>query len=138
MVEYAKPLPIADAESQIFWDGCKEGKLLAQRCKQCGRFRWPPSAVCPDCYSRDSEWQPLSGRGHIHTFVVAHRAFHKGFADEVPYVIVHVRLDGTDDNVTMISNLIGVPWEQVKVGMPVEVFFEKATDDYTIPKFRLA
>jgi len=53
-------------------------------------------------------------------------------------VIVHVRLDGTDDKVTMISNLVGVPWEQVKVGTPVEVFFEKATDDFTLPKFRPA
>jgi len=77
MAEYTKPLPVADAESQAFWDGCKEGKLLVQRCKQCGRFRWPPAAVCPDCYSDEVAWEPVSGRGHIHTYVVAHRAFHK-------------------------------------------------------------
>jgi len=68
--------------------------------------------------------------------VVSHRAFHKGFADEIPYVIAHVTMDGTDDKVTMMSNLVGVPWQDVKVGQAVEVFFDKATNDLTLPKFR--
>lgn len=138
MAEYAKPLPVADAESFPFWEGCKEGRLLAQRCRQCGLWRWPPSGVCPSCYSWEADWQPLTGRGVVHTFVVAHRAFHPGFTADVPYVIAHVTLDGTEDHVTMISNLVGCPWEEVKVGMPVEVFFEKATEELTLPKFRPA
>lgn len=136
MAEYAKPLPVADAESRPFWEGCREGRLLAQRCRQCGRWRWPPSGVCPDCYSWEADWQPLGGRGSVHTFVVAHRTFHPGFREDVPYVIAHVTMDGTEDRVTIVSNLVGCPWEEVKVGMPVEVFFEKATEELTLPKFR--
>src|SRR5439155_25514387 len=103
MVDYAKPLPIPDAESGPFWNGCRDGKLLAQRCRQCGRWHWPPSSVCPGCQSWDSEWTPLTGQGKIETFAVPHRAFHKGFAEEVPYVIAHVTMDGTDDNVRIIA-----------------------------------
>lgn len=136
MAEYAKPLPIADAESRPFWEGCGEHRLLAQRCRQCGHWRWPPRGVCPDCYSWEADWQPLTGRGKVNTYVVAHRAFHPGFTGEVPYVIAHVTLDGTDDRVTIVSNLIDCLWENVKVGMPVEVVFEDATQELTLPKFR--
>jgi hypothetical protein len=65
----------------------------------------------------------------------------------VPYVIVHVALDGTDGRVVpisnlapdgidgrivLVSNLKGCDWQSVRVGMPVTVVF----DADGLPRFR--
>jgi hypothetical protein len=60
----------------------------------------------------------------------------QAFADDVPYVVANVSMDGTDGKVIFLSNVIGIPWEQVKVGMPVEVVFEDVTEEITLPKFK--
>jgi uncharacterized OB-fold protein len=60
------------------------------------------------------------------------------FQEDVPYVVAHITLDGTEQQITMISNVIECPWEQVRVGMPVRVVFDDVTADVTLPKFRPA
>lgn len=131
--------PVLDADSAPFWDACRQHRLVAQRCGRCGQFRWPPQGVCPNCASWEFAWQELSGRGHVAAYVVAHRAFDPAFSAEVPYVIAHVSLDGTDDRVIMLSNLVAIAWEQVRVGLPVQVYFEDdAAEGSTLPLFRPA
>jgi len=136
--EYAKILPVPDPDSRAFWDACKQHQLKAQRCSKCGRFRWPPNSVCPGCFSWDFEWVQLSGRGVVESFVVPHDVRAPGFKDEAPYVVAHIVMDGTDGNVRITSNVIGCSWEDVRVGMPVEVTFEDATEDITLHKFKPA
>ena len=36
----------------------------------------------------------------------------------------------------MISNIVGTPLDRIKIGMPVNVFFEKAGEEIFLPKFR--
>lgn len=36
----------------------------------------------------------------------------------------------------MMSNVVGCPPEDVRIGMLVEVVFEQATEEITLPKFR--
>ena len=135
---YDKPLPAPDAATLPFWEACKQHELRAQRCKACGRFRFPPQGVCPSCYSWDYEWAKLSETGRVVSFVVVHYVSVPAFAEDVPYPIANVAIDGTDDHVQFTSNLLGVPWEDVKVGMPVRVVFEDVTPECTLPKFRPA
>jgi uncharacterized OB-fold protein len=127
-----KPLPVADADSQPFWDACREQRLIAQRCDECGRFRWPPRGVCPSCSSWSFTWRQLPLTGTVERYVVPHRAFNPAFADDVPYVVVHVIMDTTAGRVVLVSNLVGCDWRDVKVGMPVEASF----DEHGLPKFR--
>jgi len=135
---YRKPLPVPDHDSQPFWDGCREHELRIQRCMACGRFRWPPRAYCPSCCSPDHEWARLSGHGTIYSFSVVHHAVVPAFKDEVPYVVALISLEGAGERVQLLSNVIGCPWEDVQVGMPVQVLFEDVTPDVTLPKFRPA
>ena len=60
----------------------------------------------------------------MQSFVVPHRPFSPGFADEIPYVVVHVTMDGTGERVVLIANLQGVFWPEVVVGMTVKVAFD--------------
>ena len=134
--DYTKPLPSPDVDSQAFWDGCKAHVLRAQRCSGCDRFRWPPQAFCPECYSWDFEWVELPGKGSIYTFVAPHYVSVPAFQEDSPYVVAHISLDGTDDRVRLMSNVIGCPWDQVKVGMRVRVDWDDVTPEMTLPKFR--
>jgi uncharacterized OB-fold protein len=58
------------------------------------------------------------------------------YQEDVPYVVAHIALDGSDGEITMVSNVIDCPWEQMRVGMSVRVVFDDVTADVTLPKFR--
>ena len=137
-VEFAKPLPTPDPDTKPFWDACRAHELRAQRCVACGRFRWPPQGVCPGCYSWEFEWANLPETGRVASYVVVHYVSVPAFAGDVPYAIANITIDGTDENVQLTSNVIDIPWEEVKVGMPVRVLFEDVTPECTLPKFRPA
>jgi len=130
-----RPIPIPDADSAPFWEGCREHRLLAQRCGECGCWRWPPGAVCPHCRNLGGNWTQLRGTGTISSFVVVHQANHPAFSDAVPYTIVFVALDEAPDDLLLQSNLIDCPWEDVRVGMRVEVGFDDSTAGASIPVF---
>jgi uncharacterized OB-fold protein len=134
--EYRKPLPIPDIDSQLFWDKCKAHELAAQCCNDCGKFRWPPQAFCPHCYSWNFSWTTLQKTGMVISFVVVHYVSIPACQDDVPYVVAHITIDGTEDQVIMISNVIGCASEEVRVGMRVRAVFEDVTPEVTLPKFR--
>ena len=136
MVQYAKPLPTLDAHSRPFWEACKGHELRAQRCTGCGKFRWPPIPLCPYCRSWGFEWIELPGSGHVASYVVVHYSAVPVFAAEMPYVVAHITMDGTDGAVKLTSNVVDCPWEEVRVGMPVVVVFEDVTPEVSLPKFR--
>ncbi|HLG74140.1 MAG TPA: Zn-ribbon domain-containing OB-fold protein [Chloroflexota bacterium] len=134
--DIAKPAPIADEDTQPFWDACKAHELRVQQCSACGRFRWPPRGFCPACFSWEHTWARLSGRGTVHSFSVVHHVVNPAFKAEAPYVVALISLEGTEGHVKLASNVVGCPWEEVRVGMEVEVVFQELNEDITLPKFR--
>jgi uncharacterized OB-fold protein len=120
-----KPVPTPDADSEPFWAACRAGRLTAQQCSACHRFRWPPRGVCPACGAWSFAWQALSPRGTIQSFVVPHRAFNPAFAGDVPYVVAQVAIDGTSGSVVLIANVRGVDWSMLRVGQTVRVEFDR-------------
>lgn len=138
MAEYAKPLPIADPDSQPYWDATKAHELRAQKCSACGRLRFPPQGFCPKCYSWEFSWAKLAETGSVVSYVVVHQATAPAFADAVPLPVSKVEMDGTDGHVVITGNVVDCPWEDVRVGMRVRVVFDDVTPEVTLPKFRPA
>jgi uncharacterized OB-fold protein len=136
VVQYAKPLPTIDAETRPFWEACRAHELRAQRCTGCHRFRWPPRPLCPHCRSWEAEWTALPGTGVVASYVVVHYSAVPVFAAELPYVVAHITVDGTDGALRLTSNVIDCPPDDVSVGMRVAVVFEDVTPEVTLPKFR--
>ena len=66
---------------------------MLQCCNNCGKVRHYPCLLCDACYSNAVHWKPATGRGTVHSWTVAHHAFHPAFADELPYVLVTVDLE---------------------------------------------
>jgi len=129
---YAKPVPEPTRDSRPYWDALREGRLVVQQCAACGRLRHYPRPVCDACYSMDVTWRPLSGRGTVHSWTVAHHPFHPGFKSELPYVLVTVDLD---EGVRMLAQLRGVESEALAVGLPVTMVADRVTDQVTLPVF---
>lgn len=131
---YTKPLPSVDVWSRPFWQGCREGRFMAQRCKVSGEVFFPASPVSPVTRTTEWEWVELSGKGSVFSFVAMHKKYFKGFANELPYLIGMVQLD---EGPMLITNLTGVSCGEVKCGDRVEVEYVQATEEITIPKFRV-
>ena len=133
MFQIDKPLPAITEDGAPYWAATREGKLSVQRCDGCGHLRFPPSAVCPQCLDERHTWTPLSGKGVIFSFIVVHRPQHPGFFADAPYNVAIVELD---EGIRLHSNVVDCANEDLRIGMPVEVVFEKVDDEITLPKFR--
>jgi uncharacterized OB-fold protein len=129
----AKPVPEVTTELRPFFSAAREGRLVVQRCRKCGRRRFPPREICSHCLARDAEWVPSSGRGTVLSYNVMHQVYHPGFAADVPYAVVLVELE---DGARMISNVVDCPLDRVQVGLRVEVAFQERTSEIVLPVFR--
>jgi len=126
-------VPVANFDTQPFWDGCARGELLLQRCGGCGALRHPPSPICPICLSAKHEWVAASGRGTVYTFVVVRETRARGWDKMVPYVVAVIALE---EGPRMLSNLVNVAPEAVKIEMPVEVTFAELDGTTKLPLFQ--
>jgi uncharacterized OB-fold protein len=129
-----KPLPEADEASKPFWDGAMQGRLVLMRCSDCHEWRMPSRQHCDSCLSDNYTWEPASGRGTVRTFGVMHQKYHPGWAAVAPYNVTIVELE---EGPRFPTNIVGVANEDIRVGMPVVVEFERH-DDVALPKFRPA
>ena len=125
-----------DSVSRGYWESCARGVLSIQQCARCQTFRHLPRPTCPNCQSFDYVWTPVSGRGTIYSYTIAHHPVHPALGDKVPYNVIVVALD--DAPVKLVSNLVGAPDQAVTIGMPVEVVFEEARPGTVLPRFRPA
>jgi hypothetical protein len=132
MTDYAKPLPILSDDNRPFWQATTKNELRMQQCLDCRHIRYPINHVCPKCLSEKAEWKQLSGRGEVFSYIVFHQVYHPGFAKDVPYNVAMIQLE---EGPRMISNVVGVPVDQVKVGDKVEAVFDPVTKDITVPRF---
>jgi uncharacterized OB-fold protein len=128
-----KPLPAVTEDNAPYWDACQKGRLQAQRCGACGHLRWPPSVLCPKCLAEGGEWVALSGRGTVYSFIVVHRPQHPAFFGDAPYNVVVVELE---EGVRLHSSAVECSNDELRVGLPVEVVFDRVNDEVTLPRFR--
>lgn len=129
----ARPIPPTSELARPYWDAARRGELVVQRCERCGRRPFPPRAHCPGCGASSLFWAPVSGRGTVHSFTVAHRAPHPVFAAQLPLVVAIVELA---EGPRMVTNLVGCEPADLAVGLAVEVRFEPIDDsDVVLPVF---
>ena len=135
MTTWNKPLPTVSGETKPFWDACRRGQLLIQKCDRCGEFQFYPRGICANCWSEDIRWVTASGKGTVWTYTVTYQNRTPGFAEDVPYVLALVELE---EGVRMFTNIIECQPRDVSIGMPVEVTFVQANNQISVPYFRPA
>jgi uncharacterized protein len=116
--------PDPTAESNAFWTGGARGELMIARCHECGHYFHPPGPVCWRCRSTDVAPEPVSGRATVAAYTVNRQPWIPGL--EPPYIVAMVELADEPD-VRLITNIVGIAIEDIRVGLEVEVFFEDWT-----------
>jgi uncharacterized OB-fold protein len=126
--ERVYPDPLTNMETEAYWAGANDGKLLLKKCNACGKTHFYPRALCPYCFSDDTAWYEASGKGTIYSYSVMRRT-------PIPYVMAYVTLA---EGVTMMSNIVDCDVDTVAIGQAVEVTFRQSEGGHAIPFFRLA
>ena len=131
------PIPIPDLEAEEFWAGCNRGELLMQRCAACKKFRWLPRPMCPACNSLEREWVKVSGKGVVYSYTIITHPVHPAAVERVPYNVAQVQLD-EDPSLILVTNLVGIRNQEIRIGMPVRVRFEEHEPGVKLAKFEPA
>ncbi|WP_078913664.1 MULTISPECIES: bifunctional MaoC family dehydratase N-terminal/OB-fold nucleic acid binding domain-containing protein [unclassified Streptomyces] len=126
-----RPRPVINRDNQGFWDGVRDHKLLIQRCTSCAALRFPWLPGCNACASPDWDTVEASGAGTVFSYVVMHHPPFPAF--DPPYAVALVELA---EGVRMVSNITGVPYDKVRIGLPVQLEFLRVDDGLELPVFR--
>ena len=118
----------------------RAGQLMLMRCGSCETFMSPTAYLgvpvrprCLHCFSPELHWTPSSGRATLYSFAIMHQLYDEAFAAEVPYNIAVVE---TEEGVRLTSQVIDCPNDELRIGMPLQVTFERRSDDVSIPMFK--
>tara|TARA_B110000503_G_scaffold92667_1_gene139705 strand:- start:1870 stop:2370 length:501 start_codon:yes stop_codon:yes gene_type:complete len=130
-----QPLPKPDELTAPYWQAARQHQLKIQCCDACGEFQHPPKAECERCGSANLEWQEISGKAEVYSFVIDRRLMIPSF--EEPYVVAQINpVEARRNTVRITANICDCELEDVYIGMPVEVFFEDRSEDISLPQFR--
>ena len=131
------PLPQPTVDDAPFWEAARRHELVVKRCTKCGTFRHSPMPCCYNCQSFDHEWAKIKGNGIIFSYINVVHPVHPALKDRVPFNVVLVELPEAGD-VRMVGNVLDTPFEELYVGMPVEVTFEDIDAETTLPQWKRA
>ncbi|MCH5672702.1 bifunctional MaoC family dehydratase N-terminal/OB-fold nucleic acid binding domain-containing protein [Streptomyces gilvus] len=126
-----RPRPVVNRDNAGFWEGVGRHRLLIQRCAACGTIRFPWLPGCNACGGPDWDTVEASGEGRVYSYVVMHHPPFPAF--DPPYAVALIELA---EGVRMISNVIGVPCDKVRIGLPVHLEFQSYDDELVLPVFR--
>ena len=124
--------PAVGRDNAFFWDGVQARELRIQKCGGCGVLRHPPAPLCARCGSTDQGYVVASGRGVVYSHVTHHYPPLAGV--EMPHTALLVELE---EGVRVISELASdADADAVRIGLPVELVFQKVPGGQVLPAFR--
>ncbi len=131
--EKAKPRegPPPDLEQAPYWAATSEGRLTVQRCVPHGHVQLYARAHCVTCRG-EVRWVDASGFGTVYSFTVLRQHHSRSLRHLLPLVVALVDLA---EGPRIMTNLVNVEPENVRVGMRLEVYFERVSDGAALPFF---
>ena len=126
------PRPKSYLDEQ-FWEHCAHGVLCFQCCSECETWRHIPRFLCANCGSEKWEWRRSSGRGEIYTWTVCYMPMSPEFEQVFPYAVLVVEME---EGVRITAGLRGLGYDDLKMGLSVEVIFEPLEGGGALPFFQ--
>jgi uncharacterized protein len=122
-----EPITARPFTAAAFNQYIKEKKLMACRCKRCGRLALPPRVICAACHADQMEWVALSGKASLLGFTVITGGpgfmLKAGYGRDNPYAAGIVELA---EGPHISARILGVDVRQpasIQIGMELEVEF---------------
>jgi uncharacterized OB-fold protein/acyl dehydratase len=129
----AKPTRIRSPrghDNAWWWEGCDAGKLLVQKCGDCGELRHPPRPMCGKCRSTSWESIEASGRGTVYSYTVLHHPIIPGYDFPLPVGLIDL-----EEGTRIVANVKGCDPDDIHIGMKVECVFEDVDETMKLPFF---
>ncbi|GAA5056866.1 acetyl-CoA acetyltransferase/uncharacterized OB-fold protein [Thermocatellispora tengchongensis] len=130
--EQGRPLPLVTPWTEFYWTSGADGRLRLQECASCAALVHPPKPVCPYCRGHDLGVRVVSGYATLIGFTVSHRFRLPGLPS--PYIVAQVAIE-EDPRVRLTTTAVGCEAGALRLGMRMEVVFERA-EDVWLPLFR--
>ena len=130
-----KPAPNQTKETTHYWEGCAAHELRYQYCEICDRAQFPPAERCKSCHQSEIVWRQSGLKGTLHSFSLVHRAPTQAFIADTPYYIGLIDLI---EGFRIMTNVQVSDGQEVEIGAPIEVFFEKRGDSVVLPQAIIA
>ncbi|WP_432149364.1 bifunctional MaoC family dehydratase N-terminal/OB-fold nucleic acid binding domain-containing protein [Streptomyces sp. bgisy029] len=131
-----RPRPVINRDNAGFWAGVAEHRLLIQRCADCATLRFPWLPGCNACAGQEWDTVAASGEGTVFSHVVMHHPSFPAFdpsGEGGPYAVALIELS---EGVRIVGNVVGVPYDKVRVGLPVRLEFLRTDPELELPVFR--
>ncbi|MCI4368855.1 MAG: OB-fold domain-containing protein [Thermoplasmata archaeon] len=130
-------LPLQDAKNtrlSPFFDALRLGRLTTTRCRRDLELLWPPRVACPTCHGEELEWVDLPSRGHLYAFSAVLAGAPLGMESELPFVVGLVDLESV--TLRLFGRVVGVSWQECRVGQPVRLETYDAPGGRVFYRFR--
>ena len=127
-------LPLITSANEFFWTSGADGRLRLQECSDCNALIHPPAPVCRYCRSQNTRVRTVSGQASLAGFTINERFSAPGMP--APYVVAQVAI-AEDPRVRLTTNVVECAFEDLELGMAMEVVFDHV-DDVWLPLFRPA
>lgn len=127
----AVPPLIVTKDNAFFFEGAKQGRLLIQRCADCGVLRHPPAPTCPECRSFAWDTVESSRRATLHSYTVVHRPQDAAFA----YPLT-IGLADLEEGTRLVADIVDVTADDLTIGMPLEFIFAEHAHGEVLPQLR--
>jgi uncharacterized OB-fold protein len=131
------PNPIAYPYTAGFWSAAARGRLVAQRCTDCGAHRYPPLPACYRCQSLQWDWQDLPGTGTVFSYFWSHHPVTPELSPLGIYNGAVIETDGAvGEPLRLMSWVTGVTRETLQIGLRVIVHFDPVDAHMALPIFK--
>ncbi len=127
-----RPGPALTHDNAFWFEALNAGKLLIQRCAECGRLRNPPGPMCPACTSTRWDTVEAAGTGRIHSFVVVHYPQVPSFEYPLPVALVELTGPG-EEGIRMVMNTAGVDPGDVRIDQEVTIEVRPVDESTRLP-----
>ncbi len=131
-MDFPRPKPTIHHDNYVFWEGCKQHKLMIQKCGNCGTLQHPPRPMCSNCNSLEKDYVEASGKGEVHSFFIGERSLHPLFPPGFNMVLIDL-----EEGVRIVATIVDAEPDQIDFGTKVTLDFIDE-DDWSLPVFRLA
>jgi uncharacterized OB-fold protein len=119
-------IPATTELTAPFWKAAAEGSLAVRRCAACGTLQHPPMPRCAACHGESIQWVTIAPEATVYAYTVVYHPAHFALADKVPYVVAMIE---TGDGLKFVTDVVECAPEDVRIGMPVRLRFEKVADE---------
>jgi hypothetical protein len=115
--------------AERFGEQLRDGRIVGQRCPQCGLVYVPTRAFCPMCTVAmgEADEVELADKGTVTSFTVLTPIQYHGQKERDDYALASVLLDGADGTVGQ-QRIAEVPLDQIRMGMRVEAIWVPAEE----------